>query len=229
MRKRGAASRLAALAVFAGALAYFALFITYGVNLDDEGTLLAQIYRTAQGELPYRDFHMGYTPGGHYYHAWLMQLFGASVVPLRWSLAVCNAMVSVLLFVIGRRVMSSWFALLPAAAYPALMQVYPGNFATFNIPYPSWYVVLFGVAGFWMLLCYIESHRLTWIAAAGLVTGRGFAFKPNVGLFQLAGSGLVLLATLEPPADGRAARWQGAVWWLLLVGIVAGLMQPVVQ
>ena len=39
-----------------------------------------------------------------------MQLFGASVVPLRWSLAVCNAMVSVLLFPLlalqlrGRRV-----------------------------------------------------------------------------------------------------------------------------
>ncbi len=209
--------------MFAGALAYYALFVHYGVNLDDEGTLLAQIYRTAQGELPYRDFHMGYTPGGHYYHAWLMRLFGPSVVPLRWSLAVCNALVSALLFAIGRRVMPTSFALLPAAAYPALMQVFPGDFASFNIPYPSWYVVLFGVAGFWMLLCYIESNHLGWIAAAGLATGICFAFKPNVGLFQLAGSGLVLLVTLEPLADGRAKRWQGLVWWLLLAGISLGL------
>jgi hypothetical protein len=213
----------AAVAVFGLALAYFALFVAYGINLDDEGTLLAQIYRTAQGEVPYRDFHMGYTPGGHYYHAWLMQLFGPSVLPLRWSLAVCNALVAALLFVIGRRVMSGWFAVLPAAAYCALMQVYPGDFATFNIPYPAWYVVLFGVAGFWMLLCYVESRRLGWIAAAGLVTGICFAFKPNVGLFQLAGSGLVLLVALEPPAGGRAPRWEGAVWWLLLFGVLGGL------
>src|SRR5436190_793476 len=110
-----------AVAVFLVALVYFALFISYGVNVDDEGTLLAQIYRTAQGEVPYRDFHMGYTPGGHYYHALLMRLFGPSVVPLRWSLAVCNALVAALLFAIGRRVMSAWFAVLPAASYCALM------------------------------------------------------------------------------------------------------------
>ena len=98
MRDAGASrcSAVLALGVFAVTLAYFALFIHYGFNLDDEGTLLAQFYRTYLGELPYRDFHMGYTPSGHYFHAALFRLFGVSVVPLRCALAVCHALVAAL-------------------------------------------------------------------------------------------------------------------------------------
>jgi len=211
-----------ALAVSAVAFAYFALFVHYGFNLDDEGALLAQFYRTYLGELPYRDFHMGYTPSGHYFQAGIFWLFGVSVVPLRWSLAACDSLVALLLFVIGRRIMPAGFALLAPLAYCAAMPFYPGEFASFNIPYPSWYGVLFWVGGLWMLLRFLESGRVRWVAASGLMAGFCFAFKPNVGLFQLASGGLVLLLVLEPPARG-GSRWQGVLWWALAFGVTAGL------
>lgn len=225
MPESGRSGRTTVLAfgIFALTLCYFSLFIHFGFNLDDEGTLLAQFYRTYLGELPYRDFHMGYTPSGHYFHAALFRLFGVSVVPLRCALAVCHALVAALLFVIGRRLMPPAFAVLPPLAYCALMPCYPGEFASFNTPYPSWYVVLFLVAGFWMLLRFLESGRLAWVAGSGILTGLCFAFKPNVGLFQLASGGLVFLLVLEPPAGGRASRWQGALWWALALGVAGGL------
>ena len=213
---------LAPFAVFGMALAYYGLFVRYGFNVDDEGTLLAEFYRAARGELPYRDFHMGYTPGGHYYHALLLRLFGLSVIPLRWSLALGHATVATLLFALGRRVMPVSFAVLASLVYCAIMPFYPGEFASFNIPYPAWYTVLFGIVGFWALVRGIETGGLAWFALSGVTAGLCFSFKPNVGLFQVAGAGLVFLLLLEPPA-GRGARLQGAAWWLLAIGVLGGL------
>jgi hypothetical protein len=212
-----------AIAVFALALAYFALFVRYGFNLDDEGTLLAQFYRTYLGQIPYRDFHMGYTPAGHQLQARLFDLFGVSVVPLRAALAVCHATCATLLFVIGRRIMPAAFAVLPPLAYVAMMPFYPGEFASFNIPYPSWYVTLFWLAGLWVLLRFLENGGLGWVALSGAFTALCFAFKPNVGLFQLASAGLVFLIALEPPLGERPARLESAAWWLLACGVPAGL------
>jgi hypothetical protein len=220
-RTRGGSVRAAA--VFVLAFGYFALFIHYGFNVDDEGTLLAQFYRTYLGQIPYRDFHMGYTPAGHYLQARLFGFFGVSVVPLRVALAVCHSACAALLFAIGRRTMPTAFAALPPIAYVAMLPFYPGEFASFNIPYPAWYVTLFWLAGLWALLRFVETGRLGWVAGSGVLVGLCFAFKPNVGLFQLAGSGLVLLIALEPAEKLRAERLENAVWWLLAFGVAAGL------
>lgn len=222
-RSRGATRGLEALAVFGLALGYFLLFVHYGFNLDDEGTLLAQFYRAYLGQIPYRDFHMGYTPAGHELQARLFELFGVSVVPLRVALAVCNATCAALLFAIARRTMPAVFAVLPPIAYVAMLPFYPGEFASFNIPYPAWYVTLFWLAGLWALLRFVETRTFGWVAVNGVLIGLCFAFKPNVGLFQLAGSALVLLLVLEPVAGEGRSRLEDAAWWLLAFAVPAGL------
>jgi hypothetical protein len=44
------------------------------INIEDEGTLLYQFERLADGQRPYVDFHLGYTPGVYYIHSWLQSV-----------------------------------------------------------------------------------------------------------------------------------------------------------
>ena len=67
-----------AAAIFCAAFLYFFLFRFYGFQVEDEGTLLFQLHRVVTGQLPYIDFHTGYTPGFFYLGAALLHAFSST-------------------------------------------------------------------------------------------------------------------------------------------------------
>ncbi len=91
--------------VFIVALAYLLTFRRYGLNLEDEGTLIAQAYRVYGGQMPYRDFHTGYTPGVFYLNAALFRVFEPSIGTVRAGLAVVHAASLALVFGIARHLL----------------------------------------------------------------------------------------------------------------------------
>ena len=132
------ASVLKAGLVFAGALAWLLTLRDFGFQLEDEGLLLMQIDRYAAGDLPYSDFQTGYTPGFYGLWAWLTACLGNSTVAVRSCLAVVNAASVAALYLLARRVAGGWIALLPALLWLLWIPIYPGEFASFNVPYPAW-------------------------------------------------------------------------------------------
>ena len=126
---------MAPLAVFAAALLYFLLFVGYGFQPEDEGALLFWLERVARGQFPYVDFHTGYTPGYFYFGAGLLELVGHHANRLRVVVDVANAATAASLYVLARPLAGSALALVAPALWVAFLPVYPGEFASFNVPY----------------------------------------------------------------------------------------------
>lgn len=204
-RGSGLASILKAGLVFAGALAWLLTLRDFGFQLEDEGLLLMQIDRYAAGDLPYSDFQTGYTPGFYGFWAWLTACLGNSTVAVRGCLAVVNAASVTALYLLARRVAGGWIALLPALLWLLWIPIYPGEFASFNVPYPAWLSTLA-----WLLMALAlarpagpgsaaRSASLIWPVLAGVAAAACFAVKPNSGALAVAGLSWSLALSCSRP------------------------------
>lgn len=214
------------VATFLAAFCYFGIFVSYGINLDDEGTILYQIERTLDGQTPYIDFHIGYTPATFYVHAALMKVFGVSVIPVRWLLALANSAALAGLVALTARAAVWWIAPVPALLYLVSIPIHGGEFASFNIPYPAWYTAGLFIWSMYCMLRYGESGATRWLATAAALAGLDFAFKPNAGLFNLAAASFVMLAVI--PFAGLGRRWferrfRKVGWWMLWAATLGGV------
>jgi hypothetical protein len=204
------------------AFAYFSAFMTYGINLPDEGTLLYKYERFGQGERLYADFHAGYTPGVYYVHGLLQSWFEQSIIPGRITLALINSLAVALLYLLAAPVCGTAFASVGALLYPAFMSVHPGHFASFNVPYPTWYSVPVFLGGLLAARNFLACPRTSLALLCGALAGLGFLFKPNIGAFQLACAMLIVLA-------GTPRRWDdGALaaiwWWVVWISVLGGVL-----
>jgi len=215
------------------AVGYCAALSPYGLNLDDEGTLLYQIYRTYLGQVLYVDFHAGYTPGLFYWNAALFTLFGVNIVVLRLCLALINGLAVYCMYWLARRLgAGSGAAATGGLLYLAFIPYYDGQFAAFNIPYPIWYVTLFWLLGVVCVVRWWESGRGWWWLPAGLCAGVVFAFKPNSGLLHLAALLIALLLLERPEVEAPAThgrmmrgvlRCERVLRWLIPLFLTGGL------
>jgi HEAT repeat protein len=212
IRNEAGRSTVGVIVALALSLAYFASLAPYGLELADEGHLLHGIYRTYQGQLPYVDFHSGYSPAVYYSNVGVFKLLGLNLVSLRLVLALVNALGVVCLYWLARHVGASVAAAGTACLlYVGLIPFHDGQFAPFNIPYPAWYVTLFWLLSLVALLRWWETGRARFVLVAGLTAGMSFAFKQNGGLLNLAGIGIAVTLLQRPMASGDGSRAPGWV------------------
>ncbi len=196
--------------------AYAAALRRYGIfDPVDEGLLLIQAARVAQGQVPYVDFHTGYGPLYFRLHALLLSAGGLDAV--RWALVAVHGAAAALLYVLARRLGGAALAIAAIALEVAFfLPVAPRQGAPFNAPYPGWYAGLAGVAIIVLLGGAPGGVPALRAGVVGALAGLVFAIKPNSGLLLAAGATAAIVLAGTERTGPRAVRL--AVLGLFLTG-----------
>jgi hypothetical protein len=185
----------------------------YGLELADEGVLLAQFDRVAHGQVPYRDFHVGYGPASFWLHAASFAAFGASLGTVRTGLALVHAARAAILVHLGRAVGGRrWEVALGLGFVGFFLPVAPGLCVPGNIPYPAWFTDLLGLCALLLLV----RERAPMLAIGGL-WGLVFAFRQNSGVLGVAAAAVTTVLAAPPTEGGRRS-----VAVAMGIGLVAG-------
>ncbi len=124
------ADRHTALLFFLLSFIYLCLFRRFTAMEPDEGILLQGAQRVLSGQIPYQDFFSFYTPGSYYTLALLFKVFGDAMIVARTALAFAGALLSLITYLLARRVCSRGVALLMAAL--ATLTSLPYRFLTLH-------------------------------------------------------------------------------------------------
>ncbi len=195
--------------------AYGLAFRRYGVELADEGALLAHMDRILHGQVPYRDFHVGYGPALYWLHVPLLVWCGTSIATVRTALALVHGvratLAARLAADLGGR---GWGAVAVVVLVGFFLPVAPGVCAPGNIPYPAWYADALGLVAVLLL-----ARGRVPLVVVGILWGVVFAFKQNTGLLGVSAAAATVVLVADP--DARAGRGLGIA---LAFGLLAGVM-----
>jgi hypothetical protein len=182
-------------------VAYCLALRRFGLELADEGVLLAQFDRVAHGQVPYRDFHVGYGPALFWLYAASFAGFGPTLTTVRTGLAVVHGLRALALARLGDRLGGrTWAVGLVVCLLGFFLPVAPGVCAPGNIPYPAWFSDVLGLGA----LILIARERPAYLAI-GALWGLVFAFKQNAGVFGVAAASVTVVLTADREAGGSRA------------------------
>jgi hypothetical protein len=155
----------------------------------------------------------------------LLELVQQNANRLRVVVDVVNAITAASLYAIARPLAGPGLALVAPALWVAFLPVYPGEFASFNVPYPAWFATAAWMAVAIALQWLVTRGRLLHVALAGLAAAFAFAIKPNAGAFAItAATWSVVCATRIKGTLDRALGVLAALVMALGVWFAFGLV-----
>src|SRR4029453_12566198 len=216
---RGASRRRARLQDLAVALAVVvvaAAYFTQGIALSggweqgwiDEGILVYQSWRVAEGALPYRDVHHVYGPSAFFLPAAALQLLGPDLRSVRLSVVAVKVLIALAVYVLARRVAG---VLVAGAAAGLFIAVWGEPVWVFGTAYAGHAAM---ACALWGLVLFIALPERPSVGAflAGLCVGAAATFKLGAGLFPFLALVLFLI-------DERAGEAPTTVRWSAAAGV----------
>ncbi len=155
----------------------------------DEGEYAYAGQLILQGIPPYSLACNMKLPGTYAAYAVIMAVFGQTMSGIRLGLLLANAATALLLYLLGRRLLSKDVGLAAAAAY-ALLSFCLAVMGT--AAHATHFVVLPALAGLLLLLCAMESGRATTILWSGVLFGVAFLAKQHGMFFAMFAAGWLL-------------------------------------
>ncbi len=166
-----------------------------GVPLErDEGEYAYAGQLILQGIPPYQLFYSMKLPGIYAVYACVLAMFGQTHTSIHLGLLVINAITTILVFFLTKRVMNSLSGVVAAACFALLSigQSVQGVFAN-----SEHFVILPAVGGLLLLLRGLDSDRPWMLFCSGLLLGIGFIIKQHGAAFMALGILYVLADQLR--------------------------------
>ena len=225
-RARGSGPLFLGLLVLLTAAALFALSI--GIrrfpDVFDEGYSLYGAERVLNGEVPYRDFWLVYTPAQFYVLAAIFKVFGPSMIAAR----VYDVLVRFAIVVLMYRIPARLSAPVPAIVSALVGVLWLGSIDYYSYAmYPALALSLLSV---WFLIRHLEGPWAGWPLLSGLCVGATTLFRHDLGLYGAISVGAVFAAwSWFAPEAGKDARGRGRVRgsWRTLWPFACGVGAPV--
>jgi 4-amino-4-deoxy-L-arabinose transferase-like glycosyltransferase len=186
-----------ALILFLLSFLYLCLFRRPTAMEPDEGIILQGAQRILSGQIPYRDFFSFYTPGSYYSLALLFRIFGSSIVVARTALAFTGAILSLITYLLARRVCSPTVALAMAALATATSLPY--RFLVLH----NWDSTLWACLAIYCAVRLLERPNLKWSFALGSLASLTVLSEQSKGAGLCLGLGIGLLAIFFLQRESR--------------------------
>ena len=191
-----------AILLFVFSLAYLCIFRLHCSFEADEGIVLQGAERILRGEVPYRDFFTFYTPGSFYLVAFVLKLFGDTLIAARISLAVSGAACAIITFLLARRVCS-----LGVALFAGVLATVAGSAYRFLVLH-NWYSTFLCGVGLYSAVRFYETRRRFWAFAMGFAAALTFLVEQSKGAGIFLGillAWIILRSSQRIPSLGRGS------------------------
>lgn len=161
----------------------------FNINLNpyDESVILVGAERILNGEIPYKDFFLMYTPGQYYVLAALFKTFGVSVLNERIYDIIIKSLLAVVVFLVIRLLSSNKYAFTGWAM--ALLWSGYINFAA----YPVYPALLFIFISVYLLLLHFKQGRIVHSIICALSIVIAILFRHDLGGMAALAIAFVLL------------------------------------
>jgi len=179
----------------------------------DEGQIGQAAERFLRGELPHRDFDDMYTGLLTVLHGGAFKLLGMRTESTRWFLLVASIPFWWSIYCVARR----WLSAVDSAGVVVLCGLWSVRLNPESLP--SWYILFLTVIQLDVLLRFLDTKRLRWLLAAGVLAGTALLFKLT-GVYLIA-LGILFLIDYEQrcclPGARRSIVFSGWIVFCLLI------------
>jgi hypothetical protein len=152
----------------------------HGVEICDEGVLNMGALRISEGEVPYRDFFIPYTPFSFYFLSFFYKLFGANLLTGRVT-AIFLSMVFILAiyFLTLKVVKEHLYATIPLAI--SCM----AGFSMWHFASHHWLGDIFTIFSILFLIYFFENGKRITLILSGFLSGMTFITINDQGLYNI--------------------------------------------
>ena len=147
-------------------LFYYLSYASYGFSDSDWGAIVDGAERFLQGDVFYKDFNIGYTPGIYLYTALAFKIFGVKLWSATVAWSIIRAFNCLLIYLLGTKILSRKVAFF----LPLILLLIPG-------PLHKGFLIFFGLLHLLIFLKLLSTDNKGFYLFSGIVAGISLIFR----------------------------------------------------